>query len=204
VAKSSRGPGRPRSTTAGNTILDATLALLGEGGFQALSMDAVAARAGVSKATIYRRWSSREAMVADAVLRLSRTVPTPDTGSIHGDLLAILQGLAAILATPQSTRLVSGLLARAAVDARLGRALREGFLAERRASARKVFERAIARGELRADLDLELAIDLAAAPLYYRCLVSAAPLDDAYIHRLTETILRALEAPDRERREAAR
>jgi AcrR family transcriptional regulator len=191
----SRGPGRPRSATARATILDATLALLGEVGLDAVSMDAVAARARVSKATIYRRWPSREAMLADAVLRLSRTVPIPDTGSVHEDLLAIARGLATVLGTPHASRMVSGVIAGAAIDPRLGRALREGFLEERRSTARAVLERGIARGELRPDLDFELAIDLVAAPLYYRCLVSGASLDDPYVTRLVDTIVTALAPP---------
>ncbi len=181
--------GRPRSPDADNAILDAVVALLAEGGLEGLSMDAVAARAGVSKATIYRRWSRREDVVAAAATRLSRQVPVPDTGSVRDDLRAIARGLAAVLAAPGADRLVSALVAAASTDPDLAAALRAGFLHERREAATQALARGQARGEIAPGADLGLLVDLLAGAIYYRLLLRGVPTEPATADALVDLLL---------------
>lgn len=189
VSTSVRGPGRPRDPAADEAILRTTLSMLAEDGYDGLSIDRIAARAGVGKATIYRRWASKEEVVAAAARRLSEEVPAPDTGDLRGDLAAIVDGLATVFADPATARLVGALVARMPHDAALASGLREGFLATRRRAARVALERAQERGEVAADADLEVAVDLLAAPFYYRMLVSGAPIDRAFAQRVLDAVL---------------
>jgi AcrR family transcriptional regulator len=191
---SGRGPGRPRDPATDEAILRATLSMLAEGGYDGLSIDGIAARAGVGKATIYRRWASKEEVVAAAARRLSEEVPAPDTGDLRRDLAGIVDGLATVFAEPTTARLVGALVARMPHDAALASGLREGFLAARRRAARVALERAQERGEVAADADLELAVDLLAAPFYYRMLVSGAPIDRAFAQRVLDAVLASLTA----------
>lgn len=189
MAEPARAPGRPRDAAADEAILAATLALLGDHGYRGLTTDRIAAAAGVSKATIYRRWHSKDEVVAAAVDTLAREVPTPDTGSVHQDLLVLARGLVAVFAAPGTAGLIGALAEQMLHDPALAAALRTGFLAARRDAARTCLERGRARGEVRADLDLELVVDLLAAPFYYRVLITGDPLDDAYADRLVDALL---------------
>lgn len=184
-----RGPGRPRDRAAGDAILDATLKLLAEEGYEGLTTDRIAAVAGVGKATIYRRWSSKEEVVAAAAMRLSAEVPTPDTGDLEADLRAIAEGLAAVFAQPATARLVAALLARMPHDPALAENLRQGFLAARRRAAHVVLERARERGEIASGVDLEIAVDLLAAPFYYRMLVTGTSIDRRFADDVVAAVL---------------
>lgn len=184
-----RGPGRPRDRAAGDAILDATLKLLAEEGYEGLTTDRIAAVAGVGKATIYRRWSSKEEVVAAAAMRLSAEVPTPDTGDLEADLRAIAEGLAAVFAQPATARLVAALLARMPHDPALAENLRQGFLAARRRAAHVVLERAGERGEIASGVDLEIAVDLLAAPFYYRMLVTGTSIDRRFADDVVAAVL---------------
>lgn len=182
-------PGRPRDAAAAGAILAATLALLAEQGYSGLSMDAVASRAGVSKATIYRRWASKQEVVLAAAEALSQAVPVPDTGSVRGDLEAIADGLVAAFNVPDSARLVGSLLAEATRDPALASALRSGFLAVRRGAARAALARGVERREIHADTDLEFAVDQLAAPFYYRLLVTGDPIDPEFARAVVDAVL---------------
>lgn len=184
-----RGPGRPRDRAAGDAILDATLKLLAEEGYEGLTTDRIAAVAGVGKATIYRRWSSKEEVVAAAAMRLSAEVPTPDTGDLEADLRAIAEGLAAVFAQPATARLVAALLARMPHDPALAENLRQGFLAARRRAAHVVLEHARERGEIASGVDLEIAVDLLAAPFYYRMLVTGTSIDRRFADDVVAAVL---------------
>lgn len=184
-----RGPGRPRDPTAGDAILSATLEILTENGLAGLTTDAIAARAGVSKATIYRRWSTKDAVVVAAVERLSQRVPVPNTGTLRGDLTAIANALRAIFAGRDMARLVSAIIAQMSLQPALAEAMRSGFLAERRSAARTALKRGRERGEVRPDIDLDTAVDLIAAPFYYRLLVSGGTLDESLAHTVVDAIL---------------
>jgi AcrR family transcriptional regulator len=162
-----RSPGRPRDARADDAIIDATLALLVEEGFDRLSMDAVAARAGVGKATIYRRWPSKEALVIDAVARRTEPVPVDAAGPVRDQLVALLEGLAAMAASSIG-KLLPCMVGASVSNPALAAHYRAQILLPRRARVREVVERGVAAGELRADLDVEVAIDTIVGPLLYR------------------------------------
>ena len=186
---SPRRPGRPRDRAVDDAILDATLRLLREHGYHGLSTDRIAAEAGVGKATIYRRWGSKDEVVVAAADALAQAVPTPDTGSLRTDLVLLADGLAAVFAAPGTAALVGALAERMPHDPQLAVALRRGFLAARRDAARVVLERGRARGEVTAGVDLEVATDLLAAPFYYRLLITADDIDEAFARQVVDAVL---------------
>jgi AcrR family transcriptional regulator len=158
-ATETRRPGRPRSPEAHAAILRAALELALEGGLRGLSMEAIAARAGVGKATIYRRWKSKEALFVEAVQQLARTPEIPETGTVRGDLEAVVAATLGRMAR-EAFRIIPRLLADAADDPRLLAAMQEALLTPRRAALGEILRRGVARGELRADLDVELVTQI--------------------------------------------
>ena len=158
--------GRPRSEAAHQAILDATLELLAEVGFSALTVEGVAQRAGVGKATIYRRWPSKLPLVVQAFGELP-AFEDVDTGTLAGDLKAMLtQYLRSFLSTPLAT-VYPSLAAERRHNPELGELL-DPLLRHRRRPLDAALRRAVARGELAADLDLELASDLIVGPVAVR------------------------------------
>jgi AcrR family transcriptional regulator len=158
--------GRPRSEAAHQAILDATLALLAEVGFSALTVEGVAQRAGVGKATIYRRWPSKLPLVVEAFGELP-AFEDVDTGSVDRDLKAMLtQYLKSFLSTPLAT-VYPSLAAERRHNPELGELL-DPLLRNRRRPLDAALRRAVARGELAPDLDLELASDLIVGPVAVR------------------------------------
>jgi AcrR family transcriptional regulator len=187
--------GRPRSERARTATLQAAGELLDDRGLTALSVDAIATRAGVSKATIYRWWPSKAAVVMDAFLeRTSPQMPFPDTGSTREDLRRQMRSVIRLLNDAGTSRPFVALIAESQHDRVLAAALRERFIAARRAAATEAFNRGIERGELRPDLDIDIAIDALYGPLYYRLLVSGDPLKPGYADRLVEQLYPALAA----------
>lgn len=176
-------------------ITDAVLHELAEQGYGRLSMEAVAKRAGVGKSALYRRWKSKDEMIAAVVTEfsVSRAV-LEDTGSLRGDLRATLQAVLDWLTHPLFSRILPDLVAEDARNPDRGRATRENIGGPRREVAEVMLRRAITRGELPADLDLEMAMDVLAAPIYWRLVVRQAPAEPDYLDRLTEFALRALGA----------
>ncbi|HZI12389.1 MAG TPA: TetR/AcrR family transcriptional regulator [Myxococcus sp.] len=191
-SEESRRPGRPRSEEAHGAILSAAISLIREVGYDALAIDAIAARAGVGKATVYRRWKTKETLVAEAIERIIRAIPIPDTGSTQGDLMVLMRGALGMYQEPQSAALLSGLVAAMARSPRIAEAARSGFLATRRDALRRVLERGVARGDLRDGLDLELAIDLLNGPLFYRLVVTGGRLDERVARNVVDVVLRGL------------
>jgi len=177
-------------------ISEAVFAELAECGYTGLSMEAIARRAGVGKAALYRRWPSKLEMITELVRQaVERTLPSvPDTGALHTDLREYLTTLRGQLADPVANRIGPGLIAEARRTDALGEALRQGVAAPRRAVARAVLQAAIDRGELPAELDFELASDLLIAPLGFRILITGDRHDDAYLDTLTTAIEAALKA----------
>jgi AcrR family transcriptional regulator len=169
--------GRPRDTRADAAILRAVLDLIAEQGVERLRIDDVAKRANVGKATIYRRYRSRDALLTAAVAAVVGEIAVPDTGSTRDDLLALMRDAVTVYGRPPASRAMPELVAAMNRDAAVGRATREGFLGPRRAVLRAVLERGIRRGDLRADVDVELALDVLAGPLFYRLLVTGGPID---------------------------
>jgi AcrR family transcriptional regulator len=189
------GPGRPRSEEANTAILTAAVALIREVGYDAVAMDAIAARAGVGKATVYRRWKSKEALVADAIQAIVRAVPVPDTGTTAGDVRALLRVALGMYRDPATGPLLSGLVAAMARSERIATVVRNGFGDAWRDAMRRLLRRGIARGELPADADLELAIDLLSAPAFYRYLFTGGPVDERLMQDVVDVVLRGLAPP---------
>jgi AcrR family transcriptional regulator len=190
-----RTAGRPRSERARAATLEAAGELLDERGLAALSVDAIATHAGVSKATIYRWWPSKAAVVMDAFLeRTSPQMPFPDTGSTREDLRRQMRSVIRLFNDAATSRPFVALIAESQHDAVLAAALRERFIAARRAAATEAFARGIERGDLKADLDVEIAIDALYGALYYRLLVSGEPLTPRYADRLLDQLFPALAA----------
>ena len=183
--------GRPRSETRKQAILQAAFELLGERGLAATSMDAVAERAGVSKATIYRWWDSKELLALDALYAAWDTagLVTRQTGTLRAEMLALVRPWVRLVATGPSARILTALLAEAQNDPEFGQAYRAHFIEPRRDQARAVFSRAIARGEIPAAIDVEVAIDLLWGPLYHRLFHGHAPLNERFARRSVDTAL---------------
>jgi AcrR family transcriptional regulator len=189
--------GRPRSEIARKAILRAASELLLERGLNSVSMDAVAERAGTGKATIYRWWPSKELLALDALFSEweSAQPATRDTGALSGDLLALMLPWARQLAARPYGRLVAAFVTKAQGDATFAEEYRARFIEPRRAPARVVFARAINRGEIPADTDIEAAADLLYGPFYHRLLQGHAALSDRFAHRIVSYVVAALSRP---------
>jgi AcrR family transcriptional regulator len=170
------------------SLLRAALQLLAEEGYAALTMEAIAARAGVGKATLYRRWKSPQDVVTAAVADMVEEILVPDTGSLEEDLLALMtQAVAAYRGA--MGRLLPGLLAAMAAYDGVAHAVRTRFLEGRRAALTAVLERGVARGELPPHIDVPLALDFLGGPLFYRLLVTDGDLDDDFAAGVVTTLL---------------
>ena len=183
--------GRPRSERARKAILDAASELLLARGLSAVSMDAVAERAGVSKATIYRWWPTKETLALDALYtEWAAARPHPrDTGSLRGDLLSLLRPWARLASSRPYGRVVAALLTEAQTDPVFAAEYRERFVEPRRQQAREIFRRAIERGEIPADTKVEVALDLLYGPMYHRLLHGHAPLNDRFVREVIDMVL---------------
>jgi AcrR family transcriptional regulator len=182
--------GRPREQRADRAIRAAAVELIAEHGVGEFRMDDVADRARVGKATIYRRYRSKDELVTAAVAGLVSEIKVPDTGSTRGDLLALMRGAVEVYSGSLEAAVMPSLVDAMSRDAGLARAVREGFLAARRAALGAVLARGVERGDLRADLDVELALDVLGGPLFYRLLVTGGPIDRQLADGVVELILR--------------
>lgn len=179
-----------RSARVRAAVLAATVDALLADGVDGLSVGDVAQRAGVHETSIYRRWGSRANLALDAVLdRVDTQVVVPDTGSLRGDLLALLGGIAAFLQTPLGQTL---LRIAARDDLPEYRAARSSFWATRLALGARVLDRAQARGELRQGVDRRIAIQTLVGPLSLRSLLAREPLDDDLVVSVVDLLLRGL------------
>ena len=167
-----RTPGRPRSEASHQAIIRATLELLLEVGYRSLTMEAVRDRAGVGKATIYRRWSSKEELARDAIVYMHDDFVAPDTGSLRGDYQGMASRVIASAERAGAATFMPRLLGDAANDPELHAIFYEHLVEPRRQQMRGVLERAVARGEIRDDLDLDVVMDLFAGPVVYRLIIS--------------------------------
>jgi AcrR family transcriptional regulator len=182
--------GRPRDARVDRAILAATLELIAERGVRDFRMDDVAGRAGVGKGAIYRRYRSKDELVAAAVAGLVSEIAVPDTDSTRGDLLALMGEAVAVYADPTAAGVMPSLVGEMRRQPELADAVRDGFLARRRQALREVLERAVGRGDLRVDLDFELALDVLGGPLFYRLLITGGPIDMKLAKGVAELILR--------------
>lgn len=191
-----RRSGRPRDARIDGVILEATLELIAELGAHEFRTEDVAARAGVGKGAIYRRYGSKDELVRAAVAGLvNEQILVPDTGSTRGDLLALMREAVELYRGSLPGRLMPNLVSAMAQRPDLARAVRDGFLAGRRAALAEILRRGIERSDLRPDLDLELALDVLGGPLFYRLLITGGPIDERLAEGVTELILRGF-GPD--------
>jgi AcrR family transcriptional regulator len=191
-----RSPGRPRSAKSQKAILATAIEILLEQGLTSMSMDDVAKRAGVSKATIYRWWASKELLALDA-LATEWTLPTPnpelDTGStLRGDLLARFHPWLRQLNQKPYERIIAGLLAQTQTDPKFAKLYREHFVKPRRDDTRMLLHRAIDRDEIAADTNLEVTLDLLYGPIYHRLLHRHAPLTDRFATQIIDAVIAAI------------
>ena len=184
----SRRRGRPRDARADEAILAAAAAVLAELGPAGFTVDAVAARAGCGKATIYRRWPSRAHLMLETTQQAGVVHVDPDTGSVDEDLVVLLMTLAEKMTTTPVGRLMAATIAEAAVNDETRQVYAE-FVAERRVVPRQVVQRGIDRGELRADADPELVVDIVSGPVFLRAFMTQGPLDEDVIRRIVTTVL---------------
>ncbi len=175
-------------------LLEAAEAAFTEQGLD-VGVAQIARRAGVGKQTIYRWWPSRAALVLEAYLAGSDAVPLPDPGTtVREEIRALLGWLIAVLAQPIGGHVVAGLVSDLQHDADLAEGFHRDVVPARRSAMIAALERARARGEIRADAALELAVDALHGAVFYRLLLSGAPLDDDFAHSLAEQTLAGLAA----------
>ena len=176
-------------------IVAAVFEDLAESGYRGLSMDRVAARAGVGKAALYRRWPSKQTMLVEVLARVgTRTALPPDTGSLRGDALAFIEDALATLEHPVAGRVIADVIAEARRSPKLAEALFVRYRDPRRVAGAAMLRRAVERGELPGDVDVDLALDLLAGPLYFRAVLSGGPVDATYPQRLADAFLHAVRA----------
>jgi len=184
-----RPPGRPRSEKARLAILQATLKLLGEGGFSNFTIEEVAGRAEVGKATVYRWWPDKGALIADAFASsITHRLRFPDTGSVFTDMSRQMCQLVKVFRSKRG-RIVSAILAAGQSDKALLAAFRDRFLWPRRHEAYATLQRGIRRGELRRDIDRDLLLDSLYGPLYMRFLIQHDRLTPEFVNRLCTLVL---------------
>jgi AcrR family transcriptional regulator len=186
-------PSGARSARIHQLLLEVTGQLLDEGGLPAATVDAIAARSGVSKVTIYNHWPSRTAIAASAFARLmGAAVPVPDTGSLTGDVTEHLVRLSAFYASEPRGKTFAQLLAACVGDQAGAAYFREYFLAERDQVTARLWQRALDRGEADPGIDLEEVIDLLAGPLIFRRIAGHRSLSEDGARKLARAVLRGL------------
>jgi AcrR family transcriptional regulator len=191
TASATRPGRRARSDQA---ILAAARELLGEGGVPGLTIEGVAARSGVAKTTIYRRWRDRDELALAAVWDdlVSGLKAPRDVGDTHAELLAFVEPIITVLQSPLMNSVIRGLTSQIATNTELSRTYREQTVEPRLEQLQDVIDRGIDRGDLRADTNVRLAHELLVGPIFYRLLYSGQPLDDGLARRIVDTVLRAI------------
>ena len=182
-------PGRPRSATAHRAILDAARELIVGGGFADLRLEHVAARAGVGKATIYRHWSSKQALALDVLLELATPfLEIRDVGNTRQELLAAVDNAIRGLTASDFGPVMRALLSQIAIDPALGDPFRGTVVKARRDEIARVIERGVYRGNLRPDADVGIATEMLVGPVYFRLAFGGA-LDGDFANRVVDTVL---------------
>src|SRR5262245_22122257 len=187
-----RPRGRPRSAKARSAILRAARELLREGGPAGVTMEGVAARAGVGKPTVYRWWPDRHAVAMAALMEVE--APQTSSRAPRSAILALRQQLRTIAESfaTSTGRHVATMIAASDLETEFSKAFRNHFVLARRAEGRALLEQAIRHGEVRPDLDAEVALDLLYGPLFFRLLLGHAPLDASFTDEVLSHVLRGL------------
>lgn len=189
ISANRRTPGRPRSEDARKAILRSTLRLLQETGFPDLSIEAIAADADVGKATVYRWWPNKAALVADAFSSSAdEELRFPNTGSVRDDVSIQMKHLVRVLRGRRG-RIVAALIGGGQFDPELIQAFRDRFMMPRRQEAYETLHRGISRGELPADLDLDLTLDALYGALYMRFLIRQSGLTEEYVDEVVGLVM---------------
>lgn len=184
-----RAPGRPRSEPARQAILRGTLKLLGERGFPDLTIAHVAAEAKVGKATVYRWWPNKAALIADAFASsTTENLHFPDSGSVRTDMSQQMRQVIKIFQSRRG-RILAAILAAGQSDRAIITAFRERFMRPRREEAYATLRRGIRRGELRKDADLDLLLDSLYGPIYMRFLIRHGKLTPDFVDHLCDLVL---------------
>jgi AcrR family transcriptional regulator len=194
TAAEHRRPGRPRSERADRAIIDAALSLFAEHGVEGLCIEEVAARAGVGKATIYRRWPGKEDLLLDALAALKTPLPELRGESARADLVALLDAMAADYADPRRARSFALLLGEGAKFPRLMSRYLETVAEPRREVMRGVLRRGVATGELRPDTDIEVALFMLTGAVLARGKHQPEGIAEGFAERVVDELLRGLNA----------
>lgn len=188
---SKKAAGRPRSAKSYQAMLRATLELLGEVGFDAMSIDAIAARAGVGKTTIYRRYNSKAELVADAIESIREEIEIPDTGSLQSDIDALIQNAAQITLNPLGRQTVAMIISSASSNPQFAQIYWTKYLQPRRTAFSVVLERAKARNEIQTELDADLVFDTMSGIMLYALIFQPSSESwESYIRRALNLLLR--------------
>lgn len=185
--------GRPRSSQADQAILQATLDLLAQIGYQSMSIEAIASRAGVGKTTIYRRYSSKEELVADAIESLREDLQIPNTGSFWGDMDIVIDNAAKRIQSPLGRQTLALIISTASSNPQFAQVYWRKYTKPRRDAFAQVLERAKARGEIQPNADIDLIIDLVSGSLYYALVFKPIPEPlTVYMRQTLELIIKGV------------
>jgi AcrR family transcriptional regulator len=188
-----RGPGRPRDEEVRKRLLKAASDLLEEVGFGSVTVDLIAERAGASKATVYRWWPNKASVLIEAFRdAVSPNFPFSDTGSLSRDINNQLRRFAKFLQTGRG-KLLAAVVVGAQRDREVAAALRDYWIAPLRKRGTAVLDGYRKRGELPADIDLDMVQDMMYAPLYYNLLTGYSPITEKYAEMLTDALMKGLE-----------
>ncbi len=190
VADASPTRGRPRREGVDAEVVGAACEILGEHGIAGMSMDLVAQRAGVSKATIYRRWASKEQLVVDVMRSFSQPIPVPDTGTLAADLTQYLEQVIEVFRSQKRNDILPHLIAAACYDDTLRASLHD-YSRSRQVPLRTILHRAVRRGELPAGFDVDIAVDMLMGAFLYRRLMSTETPTRPMAKRLVAMLLTA-------------
>lgn len=186
---------RRRGAELDDAIRSTVLALLAEHGPDGVTMEAVASAARTSKPVLYRRWPDRRALLRETLLAVAATAfPSHDTGSYRGDMLAVLRGWAALF-TGERAELMRSVIVAVAADPELGSTFRTDVIGWRKGEMNALIARAIDRGEVRADIPVEVVRELGQSVLWHRLLITGDPISDELVLQLVDEVLVPLVAP---------
>ncbi len=184
--------GRPRSEKTQKAILTAAYKLLMSEGFQSVTVESIAKEALVSKATIYKWWPNKAAVVVDSFFsEVQERMKKPDTGSVKEDLIIQLTNLNNFFKTDKG-RVITELIAQGQFDTEVASAYRTRYFIPRRVIAIEILERGIKRGEVKKDLDMELCVDIIFAPLFYRMLITGSEMNHQHIKDVVEYTMQGI------------